>query len=98
MILQSLCSSFDEQIEFQIKDLLSFMRFLDLQLWKKLPDAKIGWLSRERLKQQGLDTELFQAFDQMLKDRGYHTMNGQIVNATTVSAPHQQMTKEEKTG
>lgn len=96
LILQSLYNLSDDQIEFQIKDRLSFMRFLNLQLWNQIPDAKTVWLYRERLKNQGLHTRLFEAFDQMLKDRGYLAMSGQIVDATIVSAPRQRMTKEEK--
>jgi IS5 family transposase len=96
LILQSLYNLSDEQTEFQIKDRLSFMRFLGLQLWNQVPDAKTVWLYRERLKNKGLDKKLFEAFDQMLKARGYLAMSGQIVDATVVSAPRQRMTKAEK--
>lgn len=47
LILQSLYTLSDDQIEFQIKDRLSFMRFLGLHLWDKIPDAKTVWLYRE---------------------------------------------------
>jgi len=96
LILQSLYNLSDDQIEFQIKDRLSFMRFLGLQLWSQVPDAKTVWLYRERLKNKGLDKKLFETFDQILKDRGYLAMSGQIVDATIVSAPRQRMTKAEK--
>lgn len=96
LVLQSLYNLSDDQIEFQIKDRLSFMRFLGLHLWNQIPDAKTVWLYRERLKNQGLHEQLFETFDQMLKDRGYLAMSGQIVDATIVSAPRQRMTKEEK--
>lgn len=96
LILQSLYNLSDDQIEFQIKDRLSFMKFLGLQLWKQVPDAKTVWLYRERLKNKGLDKKLFEAFDQMLKARGYLAMSGQIVDTTVVSAPRQRMTKAEK--
>lgn len=96
LILQSLYTLSDDQIEFQIKDRLSFMRFLGLQLWNQVPDAKTVWLYRERLKNKGLEKKLFETFDQMLKDRGYLAMSGQIVDATIVSAPRQRMTKAEK--
>jgi len=68
LILQSLYTLSDDQIEFQIKDRLSFMRFLGLHLWDIIPDAKTVWLYRERLKHQELDKKLFGIFDQLLKD------------------------------
>lgn len=96
LILQSLYNLSDDQTEFQIKDCLSFMRFLGLQLWSQVPDAKTVWLYRERLKNKGLDKKLFETFDQILKDKGYLAMGGQIVDATIVSAPRQRMKKAEK--
>jgi len=47
LILQSLYNLSDEQTEFQIRDRLSFMRFLDLSLGEDVPDAKALWLFRE---------------------------------------------------
>jgi len=40
LILQRLYDLSDEQLEFQINDRISFMRFLGLQLSDKVPDAK----------------------------------------------------------
>ena len=40
LILQTLYSLSDDQTEYQIKDRLNFMRFLDLALCQKVPDAK----------------------------------------------------------
>jgi transposase len=42
LILQSLYNLSDDQIEFKIKDRLSFMRFLGLNLWNQVLDAKKG--------------------------------------------------------
>jgi len=96
LVLQTLYSLSDDQTEYQIKDRLSFMRFLDLVLCQSVPDAKTIWLYRERLAQKGLIEKLFLTFDQALKDRGYLAMSGQIVDASIISAPRQRMTKEEK--
>jgi hypothetical protein len=49
LILQSLYNLSDEQAEFQIRDRLSFMRFLGLSLGDDVPDAKTIWLFREQL-------------------------------------------------
>lgn len=43
-----------------------------------------------------MDKKLFESFDQLLKNRGYLAMSGQIIDASIVSAPRQRMTKEEK--
>jgi transposase, IS5 family len=45
MVLQALYSLSDDQVEFQIQDRLSFMRFLGLGFGDKVPDAKTIWLS-----------------------------------------------------
>lgn len=94
LILQSLYNLSDDQTEFQIKDRLSFMRFLGLNLWQTVPDAKTIWLYRERLKDH--IGELFQAFETQLKERGYLAMGGQIVDASVIKAPRQRMKEDEK--
>jgi IS5 family transposase len=51
LVLQKLYSLSDEQIEYQIKDRLSFMRFLDLALCQSVPDAKTyGFTGNASLK------------------------------------------------
>ena len=40
LVLQSLYGLADEQTEFQIRDRLSFMRFLGLDLHGRVPDAR----------------------------------------------------------
>ena len=96
LLLQSLYHLSDDQTEYQIKDRLSFMRFLGLDLSQNVPDAKTIWLYRERLKKAGLMDRLFGLFDQALRERGYLAMGGQIVDASIIQAPRQRMTKEEK--
>ena len=48
LVLQSLYGLADEQTEFQIRDRLSFMRFLGLDLHGRVPDARTIWLFREQ--------------------------------------------------
>jgi IS5 family transposase len=48
-VLQALYGLADEQTEFQIRDRLSFMRFLGLDLHGRVPDARTIWLFRELL-------------------------------------------------
>ena len=96
LVLQALYSLSDEATEFQIKDRLSFQRFLGLGLDDTVPDATTVWLFRERLVQAKAIDKLFARFDAALTDRGYLAMGGQIIDATVVPAPKQRDTEEEK--
>ncbi len=58
-MLSALYNLSDDQIEYQVRDRLSFMRFLSLGLEDRVPDAKTVWLYRDGLAQAGLVEELF---------------------------------------
>ena len=96
LVLQALYSLSDEGCELQIKDRLSFQRFLGLGLDGRVPDATTVWLFREKLVQAKAIDKLFARFDAALTDRGYLAMGGQIIDATVVPAPKQRNTDEEK--
>lgn len=96
LILQALYNLSDDQAEFQIRDRLSFMRFLGLGLHERVPDAKTIWLFRELLVRARAVEKLFAAFDEKLCAHGYLAMSGQIVDATIVAAPKQRNTDGEK--
>jgi IS5 family transposase len=95
VVLQSLHNLSDEQTEYLVRDRLSFMRFLDLELEDPVPDATTIWLFREALAQAGLIDRLFERFGQHLEAAGYIARGGQIIDATIVSVPKQRNTKEE---
>jgi hypothetical protein len=59
----------DDQEEYQLRDRLSFVRFLGLSLEDEIPDAKTLWLYREALAKAGAVEELFERFDRFLKDK-----------------------------
>ena len=46
LVLQTLYTLSDQQTEYQLKDRLSFMRFVGLALHDPVPDAKTIWLYR----------------------------------------------------
>src|SRR3984893_12051220 len=71
LVLQALYNLSDDQAEYQLRDRLSFMRFLGLELEDTVPDAKTLWLYREALGKAGAVEELFDLFDGFLKDKGY---------------------------
>lgn len=95
MILQSLYNLSDDQVEFQIRDRLSFMRFLGLSLSDTVPDAKTIWLFREQLTEAKLVKKLFNQFDTFLDRNGFSAKKGQIVDASIVSAPRQRNSRQE---
>ena len=95
LVLQSLYNLSDEKIEFQIRDRISFMRFLDLSLGDAVPDEKTIWLFREQLTEAGLIKRLFQEFDTFLGEKGFSARKGQIIDASIVEAPRQRNSREE---
>lgn len=96
LVLQTLYNLSDDQVEFQIRDRLSFMRFLGLGLQDRVPDAKTVWLFREQLTRAKVIDKLFNRFDRHLRDHGYLAMGGQIVDASVVAAPRQRNSADEK--
>jgi len=98
LVLQQLHNLSDDQIEYQIRDRFSFMRFLGLQIEDRVPDAKTIWLFRERLKELNLIDEMFAKFHEQLAMRGYIARAGQMIDATFVEVPRQRNTREENAG
>jgi len=96
LVLQALYTLSDDQAEYQLRDRLSFMRFVGLALHEAVPDAKTIWLFREQLTRAGALARLFERFDAVLHQRGYLAMGGQIVDATVVEARRPRLTKDEK--
>lgn len=95
LVLQSLYNLSDDQVEFQVRDRLSFMRFLGLSLEDRIPDATTLWLFREGLIEHGLIEPLFKQFNHYLDSQGYVARKGQIVDATIVPVPKQRNSREE---
>jgi IS5 family transposase len=96
LVLQALYNLSDDQAEFQIRDRLSFMRFLGLTPGVQSPDAKTIWLFREQLVEAKAIDKLFGLFDTRLKDSGYLAQGGQIIDATVIAAPRQHLNDGEK--
>lgn len=96
LILQSLYGLSDQQAEFQVKDRLSFQRFLGLTLTDKVPDYSTVWRFREALVEADALKALFARFDDLLREKGYLAMGGQMLDASIIEAPKQRMSKEEK--
>lgn len=96
LVLQTLYTLSDDQTEYQLKDRLSFMRFVGLALHDPVPDAKTIWLFREQLARAGAAERLFARFDALLRAKGWLAMGGQIVDATVIEARRPRLTQAEK--
>jgi transposase len=86
----------DEQAEFQIRDRLTFMRFLGLGLGDRVPDYSTIWRFREALVEADAVEGVFARFDTELKDRGYFALGGQVIDASIVEAPKQRLSDDDK--
>ena len=95
LVLQALNNLSDEQVEYQVRDRLSFTRFLRLGIEDSIPDATTLWLFREKLAQAGLIEKLFDRFDQHLAAQGYMARGGQMIDATIVPVPKQRNSRDE---
>jgi IS5 family transposase len=95
LVLQSLYNLSDDQTEFQVRDRLSFQRFLRLSPEDTVPDAKTLWLFREQLARHGLDEKLFRRFDEQLWQSGLMPRGGQIIDASLVNVPKNRNTRDE---
>ena len=97
IILCALYNLSDDQVEYQIRDRFSFVRFLGLEFEDKVPDARTVWLYREQLAQTGAIEALFEDFDGYLEKQGYLAMGGQIIYASIVAVPKQHNRRDENT-
>src|SRR4030081_3107231 len=95
LVLQALNNLSDEQVEYQVRDRLSFSRFLGLAIEDSIPDATTLWLFREKLATAGLIEKLFERFDQHLAAKGYIARGGQIIDASIVPVPAQRNSRDE---
>ena len=95
LILQKLYNMADDKTEYQIKDRLSFQRYLGLTLCDTVPDAKTIWNFREELREAQILDKIFEQFVGRMEDEGIITHSGSIVDATFVDVPRQRNTREE---
>jgi transposase, IS5 family len=95
LILQRYYNISDEQVEYQILDRLSFMRFLELSLSDNVPDCNTVWLFRENLTKSGAVEKLFSCFDKQLQRLGLIANEGSIIDASFVDVPRQRNSHQE---
>ena len=95
LILQRYYNLSDDQIEYQILDRLSFMRFLSLKLSDKVPDSKTVWHFREQLTKASKVDTIFERFNKALLEKGLLAEEGTMIDASFVDVPKQRNSKEE---
>jgi IS5 family transposase len=95
LILQRYYNLSDDQVEYQINDRMSFMRFLDLTIADDVPDSKTVWNFREQLIDLGVIDVLFNRFIKELEKLNLIINAGKIIDASFIEVPIQRNTKEE---
>jgi IS5 family transposase len=95
LILQRYYNLSDEQVEYQINDRMSFMRFLDLTMADDIPDSRTVWTFREQLTDLNLVEELFSLFIKELESLNLIVNEGKIMDASFVEVPRQRNSREE---
>jgi IS5 family transposase len=95
LILQRYYNLSDEQVEFQINDRMSFMRFLDLSIADDVPDSRTVWNFREQLTNLELVENIFFLFIKELEKLNLIINEGKIIDASFVEVPRQRNNREE---
>lgn len=86
MILQHLYGLSDPQVEEQIKDRLSFQKFVQLDTHEDVPDETTICRFRQRLIECGLHEQLLDLLNAQLEARGYIVKRVTLVDATLVES------------
>jgi len=98
MILQHLYGLSDPQAEEQLKDRLSFQKFVQLDTHEAVPDETTICRFRQRLIQCGLHEQMLCVLNQQLEARGYIVKRTTLVDATLVESsrkrPEAQLAQE----
>jgi IS5 family transposase len=95
LILQRYYNLSDDQIEYQINDRMSFMRFLNLTIADDIPDSKTIWNFRDKLIDLELVEPCFNLFVKELEKLGLIINQGKIIDASFIECPKQRNTREE---
>jgi len=89
MILQHLYNLSDPQAEEQIKDRLSFQKFVQIDTHEAVPDETTICRFRQRLIECGLHEQLLALLNTQLEARGYIVKRTTLVDATIVESSRQ---------
>jgi IS5 family transposase len=94
MILQHLYGLSDPQAEEQLRDRLSFQKFVQLDTHEAVPDETTICRFRQRLIECGLHTQLLGLLNAQLEARGYIVKRTTLIDATLVESSRQRPSRE----
>jgi IS5 family transposase len=87
LVLQHLYNLSDFQASYQLRDRISWQRFVGIELGETVPDEKTLWAFRERLMAVDAIEETFYWFNRHLREQGFAAKGGTLVDATIIEAP-----------
>jgi len=95
MLLQAWYGLSDPELEFQCHDRLSFRNFLGFP--ETIPDFTTIWKIRDRLKESGVDKQIWDELQRQLNVKGYRVKKGVIQDASFIEAdPGKKRIQQEK--
>jgi IS5 family transposase len=95
VMLQKWFNLSDPAAEEQLRDRLSFRRFVRLSLEDATPDETTLVNFRKRLREKGMASVLFEKVVRTLREKGLILKEGTIVDATIIDAPMGQKVKDD---
>ena len=95
VMLQKWFNLSDPQLEEQLRDRISFRRFVGLSLDDATPDETTMVNFRKRLREHGCASTLFDTVVAALRAKGLVLKEGTIVDATLIDAPMGQKRKDD---
>ena len=95
LVLQRMYNLSDDTTEYQILDRHSFCKFLGLESYAQVPDAKTIWHYREQLKKHEVIHEIFSLFNEKLQNAALLLKDGAIIDASIIQVPRQRNTRDE---
>jgi len=84
MLLQAWYNLSDPELEFQCHDRLSFRNFLGFP--EQIPDFTTIWKIRDRLKEAGIDKQIWDELQRQLDMKGFKVKKGMIQDASFIEA------------
>jgi IS5 family transposase len=95
VMLQKWFNLSDPQAEEQLRDRISFRRFVGLSFDDDTPDETTFVTFRQRLREHGCASSLFETVVSSLRAKGLVLQEGRIVDATIIDAPMGQKVKDD---
>lgn len=87
LVLQHLYNLSDFQVSYQLRDRISWQRFVGVEVGGAVPDEKTVWAFREQLTQVGAIEETFYWFNRHLREEGFEAKGGTLIDATIIETP-----------